>query len=156
MLPWILTLAIRRVGKPHHWRGVFCGRPFIANIGPEATSPGLSVAGSEHRNRRVIAWILLANKTGLPSASTSGREQLAGGSHPTYHRGAIKVYALASIYLGLAIHTEGSDRHILQRAHAPAVPVRRGHGRWCAVEQALRQRARTGCRRTSAAHGEGP
>src|ERR1700739_3177985 len=47
----MLSLAIGRVGKPHGWRGAFTNRPLIANVGPEASGPGLAVAGSEHRNR---------------------------------------------------------------------------------------------------------
>jgi hypothetical protein len=54
----MLTLTIRRVGEPHRWRRVFTGWPFIADIDPEAAGPGLSVAESEHWNRRVVGMDL--------------------------------------------------------------------------------------------------
>jgi len=58
MLPGMLALAIRRVGEPNGWSGVFTGRSFIAHISPEAASPGLSVTRSEYRNRRIIGMNL--------------------------------------------------------------------------------------------------
>ena len=54
----MFTLAIRRVSEPDGWRGVFAGRSFIANISPEAASLRLSVAWSEHRNRRIVGMNL--------------------------------------------------------------------------------------------------
>jgi hypothetical protein len=58
MEPWMFALAIWRVGEPHGRRGVFTGRSFVAHISPEAACLGLSVAGSEHRNRRIVGMNL--------------------------------------------------------------------------------------------------
>src|ERR1035438_3666385 len=42
MEPWMFAFAIRRVGEPHGWRCAFTGGSFIAHIGPQAASLGLS------------------------------------------------------------------------------------------------------------------
>jgi len=54
----MLSLAIGRLGKPHGWRPVFASRPLIANVGQEASGPGLAVAGRKYRHRRVVGMDL--------------------------------------------------------------------------------------------------
>ena len=54
MLARMFALAIGRVREPDGRRSVFTGGPFVAHIGPQAACLGLAVAGSKHRNGRVI------------------------------------------------------------------------------------------------------
>src|SRR5260370_29667841 len=95
MLPWMPPLAIGCVGEPHRWRGVFSGCPFIANIGPEAAGPGLSVAGCEHRNRRVGGMDLARRKDMLSQLPHPWCEQLAAPCFPTFPLYAVYIHALA-------------------------------------------------------------
>ena len=58
MLPGMFALAIFRVSEPHGWSGLHASGAIVANIGPEHAGPGLAVAGSKHRNRRIIGMYL--------------------------------------------------------------------------------------------------
>src|SRR5258707_15514944 len=59
-------------------------------------------------------------------------EQLAGGSHPTCHRGAIKIDALASVNLCLAIQRAVigilRDEHMCQQSRSGEATL--DHARW--------------------------
>ena len=60
MLLRMLALAIRRVGEPHGRRRGIAGGTIIANVSPQPPGLRLAVAGSQHRNRRVVGMQLVA------------------------------------------------------------------------------------------------
>src|ERR1700692_4807789 len=60
VLPWVLSLAIGRVGEPYGWSALIAGRPVVPDIGPEPPDPGLAVARRKHRTGVSSACSLLA------------------------------------------------------------------------------------------------
>jgi hypothetical protein len=62
MLLRVFSLAILCVGEPHGWRHVTSRWSIVAHIGPESRGFGLSCAGSQHRNGRVIGVYLRSRK----------------------------------------------------------------------------------------------
>ena len=58
MLPRMFALAILGICEPHRRCGLIAGRPIIPHIGPQPGRLGLAVAGSQHRNGRVIGVYL--------------------------------------------------------------------------------------------------
>ena len=54
MLLRMFSLAIFRVGEPHGRRHITARRSIVAHIGPQPAGLGLTCAGSQHRNGRVI------------------------------------------------------------------------------------------------------
>src|SRR5271163_4825378 len=54
VLPWVLSLAIRRVGEPYGWSAFIAGRPVVPDVGPEPPDLRLAVARREHGDGCVI------------------------------------------------------------------------------------------------------
>ena len=103
VLPWVLALAIWRVGEPYGRRGPIARRPVIANIGPEPSGLGLAVAGREYRHWCVVGMQLAGSHDMIANRFDQWREQLAGCADPSGQRGAVEVDAFASVDLRLPI-----------------------------------------------------
>lgn len=97
MLVGMFALAIRRVGKPHGWRGVFARCPFITHVCPQAAGLGLAVTRSEHRNRCIVGMNLACRENMLAQSLDQWSEQLAGSAHPASQSGTIQIDTFASI-----------------------------------------------------------
>src|ERR1700677_2023826 len=82
MPPRMFSLAIFRIGEPHGGWGLKTCRTIVADIGPEPAGFGFTVAGSEHRNRRIVGVDLGCREHMLADLFDQRSEQFAGSAHP--------------------------------------------------------------------------
>jgi len=107
MLAGMFALAIRRVGKPHGWRGVLASRPFIAHVCPQAAGLGLAVARSEQRNRCIVGMNLACRQNMLAQSLDQWREQIAGSAHPTGQCRTIQIDGKRVVFPTGAVNVPG-------------------------------------------------
>lgn len=94
MSPWVLSLAVRRVGEPDCRRIVRTGRTVIADIGPEPSGLGLARARSKHRNRRVVPMQLVRRENVAAQHLDQRNEQAARCADPLSQSRAVQLDAL--------------------------------------------------------------
>ncbi len=118
----MFALAILGVSEPHCSRSDLCSRPIVPHIGPQPGRLGLAVAGSQHRNRRIIGVDFRPCQYMLPDLIDQRREQLTGRAYPSGQSGTIKVDSFPSVDLRLPIQRqvicELRHQHMRQQTRA--------------------------------------
>src|ERR1700722_9877643 len=103
MLPRMFSLAILGISKPYCRCGLVAGRPIVPHIGPQPGCLGLALAGSQHRNRRIIG-VYFGPRQYMPfDLIDQWGEQLTGRAYPSGQSGTAKVHSFPSIDLRLPI-----------------------------------------------------
>ena len=120
MLPRMFSLAILGIGEPHCRCSRLASRSIVPYIGPQPGRLGLALAGSQHRNRRIIGVYFRPAMTCLLSLIDQRRKQLAGRSYPFGQRRTSKVHSFASVDLRLPI--QGKMICVLRHQHVRQQP----------------------------------
>src|ERR1700678_1935667 len=95
MLARMFALAILGISEPHCRCGLISGGPIVPHIGPQPGRFGLALAGSQHRNRRIIG-VYFRSCHDVPSdLIDQRREQLTGRTYPSGQSGTAKVHSVA-------------------------------------------------------------
>ena len=103
MQPWVLSLAVGRVGEPDGGCGRIARWPVVADISPEPSGLGPAVAWREHRDRRVVGVQLARGHDMIANSFNQRSQKFAGCAHPSSECRAIQVDAFASIDLRLPV-----------------------------------------------------
>jgi hypothetical protein len=103
VLPWVLTLAVRRVGEPYGRGDRIAGRPVVPDVGPEPPDPGLAVPRRKHRDRCIVGVELARGHHVNTDRLDQRSEQLAGCADPSGQRRSVEIESFASVDLRLSI-----------------------------------------------------
>src|SRR5882757_1237547 len=133
VLLWVLSLAVGRVGEPDRWCGRISRWPIIANIRPEPSGLGSSVAWGEYGDWRVVSVELAGRHHMITYCIDKRCEQIAGCTNPSGQRRAIKIYSLARIDLRLPVKRQVvcilGNQHMSEQPRSRKPTIDRS--RWC-------------------------
>src|SRR5262245_15093098 len=134
MRPAMLPLAVRGVMVDHGRRRRSAVRTLVAQVRPEATGFGLTVARCKHFDGVVVGVDYGPRHNVLFDLLGQRLQQPCRLAHPVGEQGAIKLDAIARVDLGLPVEREMiaifRDRHVGQYAgvRLPARDRQRRHG----------------------------
>ena len=123
----VLTFPISREPIPGGGRGRAIPGAFVAGIGPEPCRLGLSRAGGEHADRRVVGEDRLGRQDMTPDGIGEGFQQGGGLADPVGQCRAIQIEAFAVEDLALAVERQVvgilADQDMGQETRAGAAPL---------------------------------
>ena len=106
MLARMFALAILGISEPHRRCGLAAGRPIVPHIGPQPGRFGFALAGSQHRDRRIIGVYFRPCHDVPSDLIDQRREQLTGRAYPSGQSRTAKVYSFPGIDLRLPIQRQ--------------------------------------------------